>query len=95
MKILQVKDSVVSIASKIQNAYIDFSKMTVSIVALVTDVIKEGKPVVGYGFHSNGRYAQAGLLKDSAQGPPGNKFSFMLPAATTIRERISMLLCRK
>lgn len=64
MKILQVKDSVVSIASKIQNAYIDFSKMTVSIVALVTDVIKEGKPVVGYGFHSNGRYAQTGLLRE-------------------------------
>lgn len=64
MKILQIKDRVVSIASKIQNAYIDFSKMTVSIVALVTDVIKEGKPVVGYGFHSNGRYAQAGLLRE-------------------------------
>ncbi len=64
MKIVQIKDSVVSIASEIQNAYIDFSKMTVSIVAVVTDVIKDGKPVVGYGFHSNGRYAQAGLLRE-------------------------------
>ncbi|MBT8346138.1 MAG: mandelate racemase/muconate lactonizing enzyme family protein [Desulfofustis sp.] len=64
MKILQIKDSVVSIASEIQNAYIDFSKMTVSIVAIVTDVIKDGKPVIGYGFHSNGRYAQAGLLRE-------------------------------
>lgn len=64
MKILQIKDSVVSIASEIQNAYIDFSKMTVSIVAIVTDVIKDDKPVIGYGFHSNGRYAQAGLLRE-------------------------------
>ncbi len=64
MKILQIKDSVVSIASEIQNAYIDFSKMTVSIVAIVTDVIKDAKPVIGYGFHSNGRYAQAGLLRE-------------------------------
>ena len=64
MKILQIKDSVVSIASEIQNAYIDFSKMTVSIVAIETDVIKDGSPVVGYGFHSNGRYAQAGLLRE-------------------------------
>ena len=64
MKILQIKDSVVSIASEIKNAYIDFSKMTVSIVAIETDVIKDGKPVIGYGFHSNGRYAQAGLLRE-------------------------------
>src|SRR5438309_10508293 len=38
--------------------------MTVSVVALVTDVIREGKPVVGFGFNSNGRYAPSGLLHD-------------------------------
>lgn len=64
MRILEIKESVVSIASEIKNAYIDFSKMTVSIVAVVTDVVREGKPVIGYGFHSNGRYAQSGLLKE-------------------------------
>lgn len=64
MRIVETKQDVVSIASEIKNAYIDFSKMTVSIVAVVTDIIKDGKPVVGYGFHSNGRYAQKGLLKD-------------------------------
>src|ERR1700758_2614171 len=52
------------IASGIRNAYIDFSKMTTSVVALVTDVVRDGKRVVGYGFNSNGRYAQAGLLAD-------------------------------
>ncbi len=64
MRIVEIKESVVSIASEIKNAYIDFSKMTVSIVAIVTDVVKEGKPITGYGFHSNGRYAQSGLLNE-------------------------------
>jgi D(-)-tartrate dehydratase len=36
--------------------------MTVSIVAIITDVTVDGKQVVGYGFNSNGRYAQPGLL---------------------------------
>src|SRR5258706_6543068 len=50
--------------SEIRNAYIDFSQMTVSALALVTDVMREGRPVVGFGFNSNGRYAPSGLLRD-------------------------------
>src|SRR5437899_5209823 len=38
--------------------------MTVSVVAIVTDVTRQGKPVVGFGFNSNGRYAPSGLLRD-------------------------------
>jgi len=64
MKIVKIKEKTVSIASEIKNAYIDFSKMTVSIVAVVTDVMKEGRPVTGYGFHSNGRYGQGCLLRE-------------------------------
>jgi len=64
MRIVAVKEETVSIASQIKNAYIDFSKMTVSALALVTDVIRDGRPVVGYGFNSNGRYAQGGLLRE-------------------------------
>ena len=64
MKIVDIREATVAIASEIRNAYIDFSKMTVSIVALVTDVVIEGKPVIGYGFHSNGRYGQGGLLQE-------------------------------
>ena len=41
-----------------KNAYIDFSKMTLSLVAICSDVMKNGKPVIGYGFNSNGRYGQ-------------------------------------
>lgn len=64
MRIVAVREDTVSIASSIKNAYIDFSKMTVSVLALQTDVVRNGRPVVGYGFNSNGRYAQGGLLRD-------------------------------
>jgi L-alanine-DL-glutamate epimerase-like enolase superfamily enzyme len=64
MRIVAIKEETVSIASLIKNAYIDFSHMTVSALVLVTDKIRYGKPVVGYGFNSNGRYAQGGLLRE-------------------------------
>jgi L-alanine-DL-glutamate epimerase-like enolase superfamily enzyme len=64
MRIVDIRDTVVPIASAIRNAYVDFNQMTVSVVAVVTDVVREGAPVVGFGFNSNGRYAPAGLLRE-------------------------------
>ncbi len=64
MRIVDIRETVVPISSPIRNAYIDFSKMTASVVAVVTDVLRDGKPVVGYGFNSNGRYAAGGLLRE-------------------------------
>ena len=64
MKIVNILESTLPIKSDIRNAYIDFSKMTLSLVAVVTDVIRDGKPVVGYGFNSNGRYGQGGLIRE-------------------------------
>lgn len=64
MKIVDIMHRTVSVASDIRNAYIDFSKMTVSVVAIVTDQRRDGRPVVGYGFNSNGRYAQEGPLHE-------------------------------
>lgn len=64
MRIVDIRETVIPIKSDIRNAYIDFSQMTVSVLALVTDIIRDGKPVVGYGFNSNGRYAPSGLLRD-------------------------------
>jgi L-alanine-DL-glutamate epimerase-like enolase superfamily enzyme len=64
MRIVAIKEHTASIASPIANAYIDFSKMTCSVVAVVTDVIRDGKPVVGYGFNSNGRYGQGALMRE-------------------------------
>lgn len=64
MRIIDIREKTASIASPIANAYIDFSKMTCSVVAVVTDVIRDGKPVVGFGFNSNGRYGQGALMRD-------------------------------
>src|ERR1700716_2468351 len=64
MKIVDIREIPVSIKSDIRNAYIDFSQMTVAALAVITDVVRDGKPVVGYGFNSNGRYAPSGLLRD-------------------------------
>lgn len=64
MRITAIHHATVPIASEIRNAYISFSQMTASAVAIVSDVVRDGRPVVGYGFSSNGRYAQAGILQD-------------------------------
>lgn len=64
MKIVDIREKTVPIRSEIRNAYIDFSQMTCSVVAVVTDVVRDGKPVVGFGFNSNGRYAQGCLLRE-------------------------------
>ena len=64
MRIVEIREKTVSIASAITNAYIDFSKMTCSVVAVITDVARSGKPVVGYGFNSNGRYGQGALIRE-------------------------------
>ena len=64
MKITAIHETVAPINSDIRNAYIDFSKMTASVVAVVTNVKRNGRRVVGYGFNSNGRYAQSGLLRE-------------------------------
>src|SRR5689334_21176937 len=64
MKILEVRERTVPISSPIRNAYIDFSKMTLSLVAVVTDMVRHGRRVVGYGFNSNGRYGQGTLMRE-------------------------------
>jgi D(-)-tartrate dehydratase len=64
VRIVDVREIVVPIQSQMRNAFIDFSQMTVSVVALITDVVCDGKAVVGFGFNSNGRYAPSGLLRD-------------------------------
>lgn len=64
MKIQEIRENTASIRSPIRNAFIDFSQMTISVVALITDAVCDGEPVVGYGFHSNGRYAQGGILRE-------------------------------
>jgi len=64
MRIVDIRERTFPIASAIRNAYIDFSKMTLSAVAVITDVVRDGERVVGYGFNSNGRYGQGCLLRE-------------------------------
>ena len=66
MKILSIHEGVVPISSSIRNAWIDFSSMDCSIVAIVSDVVVDGEPVVGYGFNSNGRYSAGEILRRRA-----------------------------
>ena len=64
MRILEIREKTHPISSPIRNAYIDFSRMTLSLVAVVTDVVRDGRRVVGYGFNSNGRYGQGTLMRE-------------------------------
>jgi L-alanine-DL-glutamate epimerase-like enolase superfamily enzyme len=63
VKITSIRQGVVPIMSAIANAYIDFSKMTASVVAITVES-GDGRKATGYGFNSNGRYAQPGLLAE-------------------------------
>ncbi|MRG73662.1 mandelate racemase [Alphaproteobacteria bacterium HT1-32] len=64
MRITRIVEKTAGIKSNIRNAVIDFSKITLSLVAVETDVIVDGKPVIGYGYTSNGRYAVGEVLRE-------------------------------
>src|SRR5580704_5211184 len=64
VRILEIREKTLPIASSIRNSYIGFSKMTLSLVAIVTDVVRDARRVIGYGFNSNGRYGQGTLIRE-------------------------------
>ncbi len=64
MRVVEIRDIAVPMGAAIRNAVIDFSAMTVSAVAVITDVVRGGKPVTGFGFNANGRYAQSALIRE-------------------------------
>ena len=64
VRIVELREITAPISSPIANAYIDFSSMTCSLVAVATDVKRDGRTVIGYGFNSNGRYGQGGLIRE-------------------------------
>ncbi len=64
MRIKKIVEKTVPFGSAIANSYINFNKMTSSAVAVVTDVVYENKPVIGYGFNSVGRYAATSIIQD-------------------------------
>ncbi|MEX2533842.1 MAG: enolase C-terminal domain-like protein [Nitriliruptoraceae bacterium] len=66
MKIRQIRERTIPLSSQMTNAYMSFSMMTASLVAVESDVIRDGKPVTGYGFTSPGRYGQGEIIRDRA-----------------------------
>src|ERR1700684_896528 len=57
MRITDIRETAIPLNSTLANSSIDFSEMTTSVVAVITDVVREGAPVVGFAFNSTGRYA--------------------------------------
>ena len=60
--IVAVAEIAAPVASPMRNAYVDFSKMTCSVIAVSAE--RSGRRVTGFGYTSNGRYAQSGLLRE-------------------------------
>jgi D(-)-tartrate dehydratase len=57
MRIIDIREQAIPLRSSLRNSSFDFSEMTTSIVAVITDVKRDGRPVVGFAFNSTGRYA--------------------------------------
>ena len=57
MRIVDIRETAVPLRSTLANSSFDFTEMTTSVVAVITDVIRNGKPVCGFAFNSTGRYA--------------------------------------
>ncbi len=57
MRIVDIRETAIPLQSTLANSSIDFSEMTTSVVAVITDVVRDGNPVCGFAFNSTGRYA--------------------------------------
>src|SRR6266446_395465 len=57
MRIIDIRETVSPIKSELNNSSFDFTEMTTSVVAVITDVVRDGRPVTGFAFNSPGRYA--------------------------------------
>ncbi len=64
MRVVEIREKAVKLQSKLRNAAFSFDEMTTSLVAVVTDVVRSGKPVIGYAFNSTGRYACGAQMRD-------------------------------
>ena len=63
MRIVDIRERAVPLKSNIANSSFDFSEMTTSIVAVITDVVRDGRLVVGFAFNSTGRYACGAAMR--------------------------------
>ena len=63
MRIVEIRECAIPLKSSLRNSSFDFSEMTTSVVAVITDVVREGKPVAGFAFNSTGRYACGAAMR--------------------------------
>ena len=80
MRIVDIRETAIPLKSELRNSGFDFSEMTTSVVAVITDVMRDGKPVAGFAFNSTGRYAcgaqmRARFIPRILQGRSGDRCS--------------------
>ena len=63
MRIVDIRETAIPLKSNLSNSSFDFTEMTTSVVAVVTDVMRAGKPVCGFAFNSTGRYACGAAMR--------------------------------
>jgi D(-)-tartrate dehydratase len=63
MRIVDIRERNVPI-SRYANPSIPSEGLDTTVVAVITDVFRNGKPIVGFGFSSIGRFGQSGLIRD-------------------------------
>jgi D(-)-tartrate dehydratase len=63
MRIVDIRECAIPLKSEIRNSSFDFSEMTTSVVAVITDVVRDREPVVGFAFNSTGRYACGAAMR--------------------------------
>ena len=64
MRIVDIRETAIPLKSSLANSSFDFSEMTTSVVAVITDVVRDGKPVAGFAFNSTGRYACGAQMRE-------------------------------
>src|SRR5450631_735713 len=63
MRIVNIRETAIPLKSKLANSSFDFTEMTTSVVAVITDVMRDGKQVSGFAFNSTGRYACGAAMR--------------------------------
>src|SRR3954468_2119552 len=63
MRIVDIRETAIPLKSQLANSGFDFSEMTTSVVAVITDEMRDGAPVVGFAFNSTGRYACGAAMR--------------------------------
>jgi D(-)-tartrate dehydratase len=64
VRIVDIRETAIPLKSQLANSSFDFSEMTTSVVAVITDVVREGRPVAGFAFNSTGRYACGAQMRE-------------------------------